>query len=175
MIKLKDILLEGKPPSILVPRRMDDRLERMIGAYIRNGSKGGLDLQNKNLTVLPAIIKDIDVGGSFVCSDNNLTTLENCPKIVTGHFYCTDNKLTSLEGGPIEVGGTYGCSYNKLTSLKGAPKVVDGHFYCSSNKLTSLEGIPKKVTGDFYCFRGKVKFTEAQVRAVCDVKGEVYL
>ena len=175
MIKLKDILLESTAPDIFVPRRMEDRIERMIGAYIRNGSKGGLDLQNKNLTVLPAILKDITVGGSFVCSNNKLTSLENCPKIVTGHFHCNDNKLTSLEGGPIEVGGTYGCSYNKLTSLKGAPKVVDGHFYCSSNKLTSLEGIPKKVTGDFYCFRSKVKFNRKQIEAVCDVKGDVYV
>ena len=41
MIKLKDILLEAKSPSIFVPRRMEDRVERMIKNYVRNGSKGG--------------------------------------------------------------------------------------------------------------------------------------
>ena len=40
MIKLKDILLENTAPDIFVPRRVEDRLERMIKQYIRNGSKG---------------------------------------------------------------------------------------------------------------------------------------
>ena len=70
MIKLKDILLEGKPSSIFVPRRTEDRVERMIKNYIRNGNKGDLDLSDLKLTVLPDILKDIDVGGIFVCNDN---------------------------------------------------------------------------------------------------------
>jgi len=61
MIKLKDILLEGKPSSIFVPRRLEDRVERMIKNYIRNGNKGNLDLSDLKLTVLPDILKDIDV------------------------------------------------------------------------------------------------------------------
>ena len=73
---------------------------------------------------------------------------------VSGHFDCTGNKLTSLTGAPTSVGGNFNCSYNKLTSLVGAPKTVDG---------------------DFYCYDNPVKFTEAQVRAVCDVKGDVYV
>ncbi len=48
MIKLKDILFEGKPPSIFIPRRIEDRLERMIMLYVRNGSKGDLDLSGFN-------------------------------------------------------------------------------------------------------------------------------
>ena len=79
MIKLKDILLEGKPPSIFVPRRMEDRFERMIKNYIRNGSKGDLDLSRLNLTVLPEILKDISVDGDFFCNGNNLTSLEGGP------------------------------------------------------------------------------------------------
>ena len=86
MIKLKDILLENTAPDILIPRRMEDRLERMIRLYIRSGSEGGLNLANKNLTVLPAILKDITVNGFFDCSGNNLTSLENSPKIVNGTF-----------------------------------------------------------------------------------------
>jgi hypothetical protein len=85
------------------------------------------------LTKLPPILKDITVNGWFNCSLNNLTSLENCPKIVIGNFYC---------------------SYNNLTSLEGAPQKVDRHFICHSND---------------------VKFTEEQVRAVCDVKGTVYV
>ena len=135
MIKLKDILLEGKPPSIFIPRRIEDRVERLIKNYIRNGSKGDLVLSElpMRLTKLPPILKDITVNGWFNCSLNNLTSLENCPKIVIGNFYC---------------------SYNNLTSLEGAPQKVDRHFICHSND---------------------VKFTEEQVRAVCDVKGTVYV
>ena len=135
MIKLKDILLESTAPDIFVPRRIEGRLERLIKNYIRNGSKGDLVLSElpMRLTKLPPILKDITVNGWFNCSLNSLTSLENCPKIVTGNFYC---------------------SWNKLTTLKGAPQKVDRHFICHSND---------------------VKFTEEQVRAVCDVKGTVYL
>jgi hypothetical protein len=131
MIKLKDILLEGKPPSIFIPRRIEDRVERMIKTYIRNGSKGDLNLIGLDLTKLPDILKDITVGGNF------------------------------------------NCSYNELTSLEGAPKTVGESFGCSFNKLTSLVGAPKSVGEDFYCRNNNVKFTEQDVRAVCDVKGDV--
>ena len=133
MIKLKDILLEGKPPSIFVPRRIEGRVERMIKIYIRNGSKGKLNLQDLNLTVLPEMLKDITVDGDFYCGTNNLTSLKNCPKTVSGVF---------------------GCSSNFLKSLEGAPKFVGENFMCRFNS---------------------VKFTVQDVRAVCDVKGTVYV
>ena len=133
MIKLKDLLLENDAPNIFVPRRMEDRVERMISLYIRNGSKGDLSLNDMNLTVLPDILKDITVGRHF------------------------------------------DCSYNDLTSLEFAPKTVGGFFDCSHNELTSLEFAPKTVGGFFDCRYNPVKFTEKQVRAVCDVKGDVYV
>jgi hypothetical protein len=133
MIKLKDILLEGKPSTIFIPRRIEGRVERMIKTYIRNGNKGNLNLQDLNLTVLPEMLKDITVDGDFYCGNNNLTSLENCPKTVSGVF---------------------GCSSNFLKSLEGAPKFVGENFMCRFNS---------------------VKFTEAQVRAVCDVKGYIFL
>ena len=131
MIKLKDLLLEAKAPDIFIPRRLDDRVERMIKDYIRNGSKGDLNLSSMKLTVLPDILKDITV---------------------SGHFDCTQNQLTSLAGAPSSVGGD---------------------FYCWGNELTSLKGAPKSVGRDFYCGYNTVKFTEQQVRALCDVKGRV--
>ncbi len=109
MIKLKDILFKKKAPDIFVPRRTDDRVERLIKTYIRNGSKGNLDLTNMNLTVLPDMLKDINVDGNFWCANNKLTTLINAPTYV---------------------GGNFGCSHNLLTSLEGAPKFVGGDFYC---------------------------------------------
>ena len=154
MIKLKQLLLEGKPPSIFIPRRMEDRVERLIKQYIRNGSRNELDLSDYGLTKLPEILKNVDVERYFICSVNKLTTLENSPKTVGGSFYCGNNQLISLKGAPTYVGGEFGCGNNKLTSLDGAPTYVGGSFNCRYNP---------------------VKFTEEQVRAVCDVDGRIFV
>jgi len=196
MIKLKDILFESTTPDIFIPRRLGDRLERYIKIYIRNGSKGNLDLSGMNLTELPAILSNVTVGGTFYCNNNRLTSLSGAPQRVDGHFNCSNNSLTSLSGAPQHVRGYFYCSYNSLTSLSGAPQHVGGNFYCYSNSLTSLSGAPQRVGGDFYCSYNKltslsgapqhvvgdfyctnnaVKFTVAQVRAVCDVSGEVFV
>ena len=53
--------------------------------------------------------------------------------------------------------------------------MINGEFNCSNNKLTSLEGIPKTVGGDFYIRNNTVKFTKEQIRAVCNVKGNVFV
>jgi hypothetical protein len=91
-----------------------------------------------------------------------------------GDFDCTYNQLASLEGAPREAGGVFDCAYNQLSSLKGAPEKVGGDFDCSGNKLTSLEGAPKEVGGNFYCFGNSVEFTEEDVRAVCNLWGDVH-
>ena len=86
MIKLKDLLFEGKPPSIFIPRRMEDRderffriIERKIKEYVRNGSKGDLDLTDVKFNKLPEILTNIDVGGDFHCNDTNLISLKYSP------------------------------------------------------------------------------------------------
>ena len=176
MIKLKDLLLENQSPDIFIPRKMEDRVERMISVYIRNGNKGNLSLKQMKLTKLPSILKNITVDGHFDCYNNLLTSLENAPKSVSGDFICCNNKLmTSLAGAPKYVGGDFWCSYCMLTTLEGAPEFVDKSFMCYNNKLTSLVGAPKTVVGNFYCSYNPGKFTEKQVRAVCDVKGVVFV
>ena len=175
MIKLKQLLLEAKSPSIFVPRRIEDRIERMIRLYIKNGSKGDLNLNSMNLTKLPEMLKDISVDGDFYCGNNNLTSLENAPKSVDGSFYCGTNLLTSLKFAPTSVGISFYCGNNELTSLEFAPTSVGRNFDCSHNELTSLEFAPKTVGGFFDCRYNLVKFTEKQVRAVCNVKGDVYV
>ena len=74
-----------------------------------------------------------------------------------------------------KVDGYFRCENNNLTSLQGAPKYVGGSFYCNDNKLTSLQYAPKYVGGDFWCNNNKKKFTEEEVRAVCNVKGNIYV
>jgi len=90
---------------------------------------------------------------------------------VGGDFVCSECELTTLEGAPEYVGRYFGCSYNELTSLKGAPERVGGDFDCSHNDLTSLEGAPKYVGGNFVCFDNPVKFTKEDVSKVSEVKG----
>jgi len=97
---------------------MEDRVERLISLYVRNGNKGNLSLRELNLTKLPEILKNITVDGHFDCSHNNLTSLENSPKSVSHSFFC-DN--------------------NKLTSLVGAPKTISGDFYCYNNPVQFTE------------------------------------
>ena len=111
--------------------------------------QGGVYLNNLTLKSLP--LRFSRVSGHFSCYNNQLTTLEGCPREVGGDFYCHSNLLTTLEGGPNEVGGYFYCFSNLLTTLKGGPIEVGGDFDGSSNRLTSLEGCPREVGGDFSC------------------------
>ncbi len=132
---------------------------------------GPVDFRNKGLTEIP--VKFNKVKGDFVLSDNALTTLDFCPKVVGGSFLCASNKITSLAGFPLKIGGrinlvnnqiksfkglnikrvtgTFNFSYNKLTSLKGCPEIIDLDFHVSSNQLTSLRGGPTFVGKTYKC------------------------
>ncbi len=92
-----------------------------------------------------------EITESFFCDNNQLTSLHGCPNEVGGYFYCYNNQLTSLQGCPQEVGGGFICSYNQLVSLEGCPKKIGGGFSCSNNQLISLQGGPKEMDGRFYC------------------------
>ena len=67
-----------------------------------------------------------------------------------------------------------GCC-NFLTDLIGSPKKVGRDFDVSNNLLTSLEGAPKEVSRSFYCSKNEKQFTEEEVKAICDVKGKIYV
>ena len=105
------------------------------------------------------------------CSNNQLNAFDGIPDKIQGHFDCSRNLLTSLKGAPKKVKGDFNCANNLLTSLKGSPKKVKGNFDCSGNPLTTLDGALKKVGGVFICGEHAEIFTEEQVRAVCNVKG----
>ena len=142
---------------------------------------------NNNLTSL--VNSPNEVGG-FNCGNNSLTSLIGCPLYIKEYFNCEGNNLTSLIGAPKKVGG-FNCDDNELSDLIGAPE-TEGVFFCRNNNLTSLIGAPKKVTrffcggnfltsllhsptevsNDFNCHTQKNghKFTEEDVRAVCQVE-----
>ena len=123
-------------------------------------------------------IKDdftIDVDGNVDLNKRNLVRFPEYIQfgVVKGYFDCYSTHLTSLKGAPRIVERGFCCSHNELTSLKGAPEKVKWDFDCSNNKLTSLKGVPKEVGGDFYCRKNTTKFTETDVRKVCNVKGSI--
>lgn len=94
-----------------------------------------VDLKNNGLSKLP--IKFNKVYGYFNCSNNDLTTLEGSPKIITRRpFYINDVCLAYDK--------LFDCSNNKLISLEGFPEKVDigkfNYFNCLNNPLESLYG-----------------------------------
>jgi hypothetical protein len=116
---------------------------------------GDVYLFNEKLNKLPPL-KFRNIGGSFWCDSNRLTSLEGCPKSVSDGFCCYNNQLTSLKGSPKSIGGDFYCYLNRLVSLKGCPESIGKCFSCCDNKLTSLEGCPKLINDDFYCRNNKL-------------------
>jgi len=94
-----------------------------------------------------------EVSGYFDCNNNQLTTLEGCPKKV-GNFNCIWNNLTSLEHSPKIVEGDFDCWHNHyITSLEGLENTyITGELdVYECGELYSLKGFPKKV-GVFRCW-----------------------
>jgi hypothetical protein len=110
---------------------------------------GGVRLLRDNrIEQLPVQFGRVD--GLFLCSGNQLTTLEGSPQHVGVLFHCDHNKLTDLKGAPTQVGGGFWCSNNMLTSLQGAPDHVGGSLQCNGNPLKSLDGMPSVLKGQIW-------------------------
>ena len=63
---------------------------------------GNVNLNGKlNIKQLPIKFKEVD--GYFDISNNELTSLEGSPALVTKDFNCSHNKLESLKGAPTKV------------------------------------------------------------------------
>lgn len=88
----------------------DNRLETLEGIC---GSFRSLDCSKNRLETLKPLDKEeIKRVMSFNCSNNHLTSLKGCPRIVYDDFDCSRNNLTSLEGCPSEVHGHFSCYSN---------------------------------------------------------------
>ena len=92
-----------------------------------------------------------------------------------GSIDCVKQNLTSLKGSPKSVSGNFYCGFNKLPTLEFCPEKVKGNFICDLNRLTTLEFAPKEVKGNFSCRENTKKFTEEDVKAVSNVKGQIYV
>jgi hypothetical protein len=62
---------------------------------------------------------------------------------------------------------------NRLLSMSGCPKIVHGDFAVNGNKLTNLFGSPTQVDGYYFIQNNDVKFTEEQIRKICNIGGKV--
>ena len=114
MIKFKDILKEEK---ILVPRNLETRDEdykrvvyQKIQDYIKQGSKGDLDLSQAPITKLPDnLIKVggyLDLWGSKIESLDNLQTVEKSLSLTSSQIQSLGNLQTvggylNLEATPL--------------------------------------------------------------------------
>ena len=122
-----------------------DNYEEYRGKTVK--VKGDVDLRRLGLTKIP--INFTEVGGTFYCYENKLTTLVGAPEKVGRDFDCSFNRLTSLKGAPEKVGDSFYCWYNQLTDLVGAPEKVGGDFHCPNNPLKSTKGKPEYIGGEF--------------------------
>lgn len=151
---------------------------------------GSVDISDMKLIKIP--IKFNKVTGTFSCRNNNISDLENSPRIVGQNFICDINvELTNLKGCPEFVLGDFSCmnsnlkdlghlpkiigrslylSHNKLTNVKIDEFIVGVDLHLSNNKLTSIEGIQPKVNGGLYLSYNKLKdlkhFPETILKAV---------
>ena len=165
-------------------------------------TNGTVVVKNKNITELTNDLFEWgEVGANFYCIDcKSLKDLEGAPEKVGWNFSCGNcTSLKSLKGAPEKVEWNFFCDRcDSLQSLEGAPKKVDGHFFCDDCtslkdlngapeevgksfschgciSIKSLEGAPKKVGNVFSCSKCGTKFTEEDVRAICDVENEIYI
>ena len=82
-----------------------------------------------------------DNRGYYWVGDNQLTSLEGCPKKVK-RFIASDNQLTSLKGAPEYVYDACYLNGNQLESMEGCPKYIGLKLDIYDNPLKSLIGIP---------------------------------
>jgi hypothetical protein len=94
----------------------------------------------------------VDVIGDVRLSCFGLISIPIRFNYVSDGFYCYNNELTSLEGCPKYVGGIFDCDHNQLQSLKGGPISVGSNFYCDGNNLLSVEYSPIRLGGIISCF-----------------------
>ena len=131
------------------------------------------------------------VDGAFISNHNPLESLQGSPEVVQD-FHCNSSGLKSLRFMPDETNDCHvhnnditsfqylgkvkkdlHCYFNKITSFEYLPEELPGDFFASDNQFTTLDYFPKRIEGDVDLQHNPGNFTEAQVRAACQVKGKV--
>lgn len=107
-------------------------------------------------------------GGALLICQNKLTSLENCPQLLSG-LAVVQNNITSLKGLPDEINGNLLIFKNKITSLEFCPQIIHGGFNCSYNPLSSLKYLPRLIEKSFCCVNTLVNiltedFTDIEIK-----------
>jgi hypothetical protein len=145
--------------SILVPRRSAEErqknriiaINKQIQNYIKNGSKGDLDLSNTPITKLP---NGLSVGGSLNLRNTPITKLPD-DLSVDGNLNLFNTQITALPDG-LKVRGDLGLSYTPIKALPDGLS-VGGDLYLYNNSLAK-------------------KYTKEQIKQMYPgVKGNIYL
>ena len=156
-MKLTNLILEQE--KILIPRRSKEErqknymiaTQRKIQQYIKDGSKGSLDLGDTPITSLPDNLK---VGGYLDLSKTSMTSLP-------------DN---------LKVGGYLSLSKTPITSLPDNLK-VGGYLNLNKTPITSLpDNLEVGGTLDLFDTPISKKYSEQEIRKmVPGVKGKIYM
>ena len=84
----------------------------------------------------------------------NLTGIQAFTALTT--FICTTNQLTSLDVSQNTALTTLSCSFNQLTSLDVSQNTALTQLYCHQNQLTSLGVSQNTALTDFMCFNNQL-------------------
>ena len=154
-MKLTTLFLEQE--KILVPRRSKEErqknyliaTQKKIQQYIKDGSKGDLNLSRTPITSLPDNLK---VGGTLYLSDTPITSLPDNLK-VGGDLDLYSTPITSLPDN-LKVGGDLDLTGTPITSLPDNLEVGE-NLYLKNTPISK-------------------KYTEQEIRQmVPGVKGEI--
>ncbi len=140
-------LYESSPSVVTIEQSIvsNDQMKKIFSKYPKGTEfviDGFVSITKENLKSIDFKFKKTK---HFDCSNNDLTSLENCPEETTDNFNCSHNDLRTLEGGPEIVRGGFICSVNEhLGSLAGGPSLVTGDYLVVECGLTTFKGIPIK-------------------------------
>jgi len=84
----------------------------------------------------------------------NLTGIQAFTALTT--FICSTNQLTSLDVSQNTALTTLSCSFNQLTSLDVSQNTALTQLYCHQNQLTSLNVSQNTALTDFSCFNNQL-------------------
>lgn len=102
------------------------------------------DLSRKRLKKISPKHKEKICSESFLCQFNELSSLDNSPRIVLGSYMASNNKLVSLHGSPVFIGDMFQCCDNPLNTLSGSSQKVGSLFIVSHCLLFSVDFLPLK-------------------------------
>ena len=155
--------------KILIPRRTPEERRRnfikatqqKIQQYIKNGSKGDLDLSNTPITSLPDNLKQ--VGGYLDLSFTSITSLPDNLKHVGGYLDLYNTKITKLPDN-LTVGGSLYLYNTPITKLPDN-LTVGGWLDLNNTPITTIP-TSAKIKGNIYGLKNESIMKKSELKEV---------